>query len=367
MKRLKKGEKLSEKGVENFKRFRLDTVRLAFKIAGKSPKNVNKNKLQNVVDDVVKMISAKKIQKVFRGSRLTNEKLLKINNKPPELLTNKNIENLRNFDRKKIYERRHRNVVPQVKTIQRVFRVYKKMNIEFRKKFLQDLSKDGRFDYYVTVLSRLEYMTDRVLSYMRNLDHKDPIRFITSAIGVCHYKQNPRRLVTNVINVRKSLSDLKKKTPREYLQSMRRQFAFVTKEYSKFDETAKNSYRDRLYEELGERPCLENMIESLVKALSEPYFVWLGKSSDPVVENKKYIEVMNKAVTSWALAKNRPVNWNNKNLNSRKQVFWKMVKNLPLYVVYDKNFGPVNSTPNEYDKNGSKFKSSNISNSLEYA
>jgi hypothetical protein len=170
-----------------------------------------------------------------------------------------------------------------------------------------------------------------------------------------------------VNQVRKSLANLRKKTPREYLKGMRRQFGFVAKKQSKFDKNRKKSYRDRLYEELGDRPCLENMIESLVKALSEPSFVWLGKSQDPIIENTKYLNVMNKAITSWALAKNRPANWNNKNLNSRKQVFWQMVKNLPLYVVYDQYVGPVNSTPGEYDKNGLRFKASNISNTLEYA
>jgi len=69
-------------------------------------------------------------------------------------------------------------------------------------------------------------------------------------------------------------------------------------------------------------------------------------------------------VQTWRNSGNRPANWNNKNLNSRKKMFWNMIKKLPLSMVYQGNL--VNGTPNLYNENGKKFKSSNLANTLEY-
>ena len=52
------------------------------------------------------------------------------------------------------------------------------------------------------------------------------------------------------------------------------------------------------------------------------------------------------------------------NVDARKNVFWKIVKNLPLSM-YSGNM-VVNGTPNGYNKNGTKFKKSDIANTLEY-
>ena len=145
----------------------------------------------------------------------------------------------------------------------------------------------------------------------------------------------------------------------------------------------KKKYRDQLESELSGRPCLENLLDSLTKALLIQDFVWLGKSqyyqNNPLQPNNiRYLGfgpnlkingvqrkgIVNTAVQTWRNSGNRPANWNNKNLNSRKKMFWTMIKNLPLSMVYQGNL--VNGTPNLYNENGKKFKNSQLANTLEY-
>jgi hypothetical protein len=74
--------------------------------------------------------------------------------------------------------------------------------------------------------------------------------------------------------------------------------------------------------------------------------------------------LVNTAIQTWKNSGNRPINWNTKNENSRKEMFWKMIKNLPLSMVHSGNV--VNGTLSLYNENGKKFKSSKLANTLEY-
>jgi len=375
---------------------------------GEIPNNVNTRRLINYANKkygtenlnlarnmiLNKMHSpAKKIQQAFRKSRLTNAQLVRLWNiqgqgryvTTPQHLKMishaKRISGKYNVEKAigTIRSKRNTNVkaVPAVTKIQSVFRGYKSRNIDPRRQFLLSLSKDGRFDYYVEVLAKLEHKVQKVLNMVSQ--NVDPVSAITGVIGVCHYKARPHKTVQKVANVRKSLPLLKKKTPREYLQSFRKQFSYVAKEYAKMDDKNKKAYRDRLESELSGRPCLENLLDSLSKALVKQEFVWLGKSrnyqNNPLqVNNIRYLGygpnlgtkkgLVNTAVQTWRNSGNRPANWNNKNLNSRKKMFWNMIKKLPLSMVYQGNL--VNGTPNLYNENGKKFKSSNLANTLEY-
>ena len=342
--------------------------------------------------------SAKKIQAAFRKSRLTNEKFIKLyhakemmENEPVKMNSvvirtigkKPNTNTINNYTATLNAIRRKRNAnaktIPAVTKIQSIFRGYKSRNISTRKQFLMSLTEDGRFGYYVGVLTKLENRTDETLTTIRYSYNKDPLSAITNIIGVCHYKPRPHKVVQNVGNVRKSLPQLKKKTPREYLQSFRKQFAYVTKEYARMDDKNKKGYRDRLNSELSGRPCLENLLDSLAKALVKPEFVWIGKSknfaNNPLVANNaRYLGfgpnlggrkgLVNTALTTWAQSKNKPVNWSNKNLTTRKKMFWNMIKNLPVTMVNRGNV--VNGTPRLYNVNGVKFKASQLANTLEY-
>jgi len=341
---------------------------------------------------------ATKIQQAFRKSRLTNEEYLKLYNKT---LGSSNLRGVSKYKiskmnshvrttlgknrtsnennittRNEIIKKRSKES-PNVTTIQRIFRGYKSRNISTRKQFLTSLSKDGRFNYYVEVLAKLEYKVDSVLSVVKQ--NVDPLSAITGIIGVCHYKARPRKTVQNVTNIRKNILQLKKKTPREYLQSFRKQFAYVAKEYSKMSTEDKNAYRDRLNSELSGRPCLENLLDSLAKALVKPEFVWIGKTknfeNNPLVPNNvRYLGfgqnlgrskgLINTAIKTWANSKNKPSNWENKNLETRKQIFWNMIKNLPVAMVYQGNV--INGTPQLYNRKGKKFRVSELSNTLNY-
>lgn len=257
--------------------------------------------------------------------------------------------------------------VPAVTTIQRYFRGYKNRRISPRIQFLKDMAKYRDMEYYVNTLARLEFGYRKVLQQISL--GANALDSITKIIGTCHYKKNPHKRVQNVQNVRKNMLLLKKKTPREYLQSLRKQFHYVSHEYSKMTLAQKKEYIERLRLELSGRPCLENLLDSLVHVVSEPDLVWLGKGTN-VLNNNRYLSttrnngLMKKAIMSWSISKNRPRGWNAMNTNQRKQYFWNKVKNKSVYMT---NGSQVFNAPiSRYNTNGAKFKQSNVANWLEY-
>ena len=323
---------------------------------------------------------ARKIQRAFRASRLTKNTFMKLWNKPT--LSMAQLMRMHSYVQRHggNYNAVHRKIraqrnaspraAPAVTKIQKSFRKYRTHVIEPRRQFLRDLAADGRFNYYVDVLTRLEYKVAQVRNMIRR-GNGAALSVITNVVGVCHYSKRP---AATTYTGRKSLALMKKKTPREYLEAFRRQFSYVASAYSRMSPANKRGYRDRLAGELGNRPCLENLLESLVKALSKAEFVWLGKTKNfensPLMPNNaRYLgKLMNTAVSTWgqslyANASKRPKNFNAMNLNTRKQLFWNMVKALPVPMYL--NGVPINGMPQLYNEKGRKFKKSKIANVLE--
>ena len=50
----------------------------------------------------------------------------------------------------------------------------------------------------------------------------------------------------------------------------------------------------------------------------------------------------------------------------KKKIFWNQVKNRPIYYANNANTIPYNIKASNYNKNGAKFKKSNLANTLMY-
>ena len=328
---------------------------------------------------------AKIIQRAFRASRLTNQRKLnlarragspnRISNYKHRRLGSVPINNMVRIKRERNASFRTPGALKKITNIQRTFRGYKTLVINPRQAYLEDLIRDGRFDPYVVKLEKLQTMIPEVVRAMR--DGGAAKETIFKLISECHYSPRPPVMYRNVRlrDVRRKLNQMKKLKPREYLKRFLHQFSYVAKEYSKMSPGNKAEYRDRLESEAGSRPCLENLLESMVKVLIKPEFLWLGKAKNfensPLMpDNVRYLGygmpkptrgLVNTAIQTW---KNVPKNWAHMNLNARKNVFWGMIKNLPVSMV---NSGTiVYGTPASYNRRGAKFKASNLSNMLNY-
>jgi hypothetical protein len=267
------------------------------------------------------------------------------------------------------HEKLYPTTVPAVTTIQRYFRGYKNRRISPRIQFLKDMMARYRdMEYYVITLARLELGYRKVLQQISL--GANALDSITKIIGTCHYKKNPHKRVKNVQNVRKNMLLLKKKTPREYLQSLRKQFHYVTHEYSKMTSVQKKEYVERLHAELSGRPCLENLLDSLVQVITKPELVWMGKGAN-VLNNNRYLSttrnngLMKKAITTWVNSTNRPKGWNAMNTNQRKQYFWNKVKNKLVYMTNGSHI--FNAPISTYNEGGNKFKKSEVAGWLGWA
>ncbi len=331
-------------------------------------------------------LPARTIQRAFRASRLTNQRKLNlarragnhISNYKHRRLVSVPIMELARIKKERNASFRTPGALNKIGTIQRIFRGHKARVIDLRQAYLEDLKKDGRFTPYVLKLKKLQTMVPEVVNAIRS--GAKAKNAIVKLISECHYEPRPPVMYQNVRlrDVRRKLNQMKKLTPREYLRRFLNQFSYVAKEYSKMSPGEKAGYRDRLEAEAGSRPCLENLLESMVKVLVKPEFVWLGKAknfeNNPLLpNNERYVGyglpkpmrgLVNTAIQTWRNSGNRPKNWAHMNLNARKNVFWGMIKGLPIARVLNGNI--VYSTPAQYNRNGNIFKSSNLSNMLNY-
>lgn len=322
-----------------------------------------KNLREKTVSIKQKYLAAKKIQKSFKLYKWlprTNENFIKMvtRNKRP---TREQEKHLANISEKRygtrnvynavnaLYNKRHSSPSFERATsvIETAVHKYQTQRLAKIKHLLNDMKQDGRFDYYVSTLTNLVNRIVKVLTVI-NREGK-PQDIITTAIGPCHIKP--------------------KEVPRKYLANMYNQLVYISKEYSRKSSLEHKKFLNRLDSMLGGRPCLENMMDAMVGALLEPVFEWNGKSIDPplVQNNDRYPNmILGKAAMTWRekMSNNNRAKLPN-NLNKRKQMFWNMVKGLELHI-RNKNGIPVYSTTARYNKNGRKFKKSNLANSLEY-
>lgn len=331
---------------------------------------------------------AKIIQRAFRASRLTNERKFKLAlaaGSPNRLSSYKHtrlaavpINNMVRIKKERNASFRTPGALKKIGTIQRIFRGYKSRVIDPRQAYIGDLRRDGRFGPYVTKLEKLQTMIPEVVRAMRAGGAAKETIF--KLISECHYSPRPTVMYKNVRlrDVRRKLNQMKKLKPREYLKRFLHQFSYVAKEYSKMSPGEKAEYRDRLESEAGSRPCLENLLESMVKVLIKPEFLWIGKAKNfensPLMpDNARYLGygmpkptrgLVNTAIQTWKNAGNRPKNWHLMNLDKRKNIFWGMIKNLPVSMV--NNGTIVYGTPASYNRRGEKFRASNLSNMLNY-
>jgi len=335
-----------------YKNLSNNTLNLARKIV----KN-NRLPISNIITKAVKLsknkvnISARTIQQKFRKTRkpMTNENYIRAMAKlepgelPPQRLVNyaksKNLNNFLN----KIYTKRHIGVKPKVNIIGRSYKRYKNQREAYIKNLLIDMKRDGRFEYYVPVLNKLFFLSPRVLKYLNNnYTTESPKTIINKTIGVCHY-------------------NVSRETPRVYLKSMVERLVYVAKAYRKINH---KEYLDHLSSELSDRPCLENLLDSMIEALVGSVFEWLGKGYTVLIgpNNSQYLnKIMTKAVMTWEIPKNT-----SNNLNARKNLFWNQVKNRTIVYANNKNTVPYNMRVLNYNKKGEKFKNSNIAKMLEY-
>ncbi len=236
--------------------------------------------------------------------------------------------------------------LPATQKIQKVYKGYIDKRLLTFQSFITDLKNDGRFDFNVKVLTKLFERINLVLHKIKSNWGEGAHNKITTLIGPCHIKPN--------------------EVPLKYLSQMFNQMKYVTSEYQKMSGSEKKKYRDRLHEALGDRPCLENLLDGMAKVLVPPAFEWRGKRVEPLVKNnKRYLsQVIGPAISSWynTLSNNNKRLLENKSLNTRKRLFWNMIKSQNLAIMT--NNGPVYSTPNRYNVGGKRFFASNEANTL---
>lgn len=300
--------------------------------------------------DNINYLNKQKIVKFLSDSN--NNKL----NKYAKAHGFKNINNLSNhykFLRQKVLRykkngvsRNYSNKLSHIKTIQQKYRDYINKRKIIIYNYINDLLKDGRFDYNAKMLEKLFTQINLIpLSLGPGMNSKEKI---TTFIGPCHIEP--------------------KEVPIRYLTRMFNQMKYTATEYSKMTPVKRTMYRDRLSKELGNRPCLENLLDGMVISIVPPAFEWRGKSVEPLyVKNKKYLtKVIGPAISSWhsTLSNNNKKVIANKNLNARKKLFWNMIKNQELQVMT--NNGPMYLRSQVYNVNGKRFKSSEEAAQLEY-
>ena len=235
----------------------------------------------------------------------------------------------------------------KISKLQALVRAKQNVQSRYVNALLNDMRREQNFDYYINKINKVYKKIPEVLK-QKTISKNN----ITTQIAPCHIRPG--------------------QTPVVYLRQLRNQLLFAAKLYHKKKvqepEFAKR-FLDRLKGELGGRPCLENLIEGLSVALSDPEFVWKGRNiKDPIMglNNKKYLNVLMKAVVSFQEhhAGNKKAAPLPMSLNRRKQLFWNMIKNKNLFVTNGRNIGYTQVK--KYNRNGARFKASNAAELLEY-
>jgi hypothetical protein len=303
----------------------------------------------------IKVISNFFKRKLAKGNIKTNEAFLKYYKKVPEIyktrFLNKKYPGLTSENAvKKILSKRNRDASrePAARKIQKVYSGYFSKTLHMITNLISDMGSDGRFKNNVKVLSRL---VERINAVIKEINNKGEAHStITTLIGPCHINAN--------------------EVPRKYLSSMYNQLKYVSNEYNSFSKEKKKKYLDELSDKLGERPCLENLLDGMADAIATSAFEWRGKSKmfevSPLLQNnERYLtRLIGPAISSWysSLSRNNKKSLDNKDLNTRKKMFWNMIKSRNISIMT--NNGPVYSTPKNYNVNGKRFFASNEANAL---
>ena len=243
--------------------------------------------------------------------------------------------------------------VSKITSLQRLVRAKRNVQSRYVNALKNDMRKEGNFDYYINKIDKVYRKIPEVLKHPRIKNHAHAI--ITTQIAPCHIKPGQDPVV--------------------YLRQLRNQLFYAVKLYHQKkvrDPEFSKTFFLRLKGELGSRPCLENLIEGLTVALSDPEFVWKGRSiKDPLVQNNaRYLNILRNAVISFQEhhASNRTAPPLPLSLERRKKIFWNMIKNKNVFAVTRGPFGNnIGYTQvKKYNKNGNRFKASNAANLLEY-
>ena len=321
---------------------------------------LNKNRLQPSVDrikraliryaqvvlklnDTIKLeLAVKFLEKLLNQTRLTGDIKHKFE-LVIHLITNK-IEKLSND-------------INKIKRIQTVVRNRQTIQTQYVNALVRDLQKEKTGDDETN--KNINYYTQKIIKV-----HKE----IPSVLKNTNLMHNAHSVITTRIapcHIRTG------QDPVMYLRQLRNQLHFAAKLYHRKkirNPKFPKKFFKRLHAELGGRPCLENLIEGLSVALTDPEFVWTGRNvKDPLTKNNtRYNNIINKAVKSFQKYHN---NTNNviklpMTLERRKNFFWNMIKNKNVFAVTNNSVGYVKV--NKYNKGGRRFRSSPSLNLLNY-
>jgi len=151
--------------------------------------------------------------------------------------------------------------------------------------------------------------------------------------------------------------------PVPYLKNFINGLYFVSNEYSKMSPRRKASYIATVVNEIGGRPCIENLMEALQSALYEPTMVWTGRNISPLLfparspNRSAYLSLLARSIGSYmsntTRAELRALSTN----QARIQKFWNVVKNKQLSVV-NQNGNPAYIAVKNYNNQGRVFKNS---------
>ena len=242
--------------------------------------------------------------------------------------------------------------ISKVRRIQSAFRTKQAVQNRYVDSLLSDMQRNQsqNFGYYINKINKVYRKIPDVLKHPR-LNRN----VITTQIAPCHIKPG--------------------KDPRVYLKELRSQLLYAAKLYHQKkvrDAAFKEKFLARLKSELGGRPCLENLIEGLSVALSDPEFEWKGRKIAPLEKNNsRYLKLLTNTFENFRKHHANQKNAVNLPMSHQRRIkmFWNMIKNQNLYVITTNRHGQKNvgyQRVKNYNRNGTRFKSSNAANWLQY-